>query len=67
MSEHPLPALAGHASAILATLTALAGYLPPLAAVVGLGWYCVLFWDRFVKPWAARRRARRVAERQQQP
>jgi hypothetical protein len=26
----------------------LLGWLPPLAAALGIAWYCVLFYDRFV-------------------
>lgn len=35
------------ASAIVA---AIIGWLPPIAAVLGIVWYCILIYDRFHKP-----------------
>ncbi len=37
---------AGAAGVILGTLV---GWLPPIAAILGIAWYAVLFYDRFVK------------------
>lgn len=34
------------ASVIIASL---AGWLPPIAALLGIVWYCVLLYDRFLR------------------
>ena len=34
-------------TSVVAISSAIAGWLPPIAAILGIGWYCVLFWDRF--------------------
>lgn len=48
MTSHPgTPALDIGAAGLV--ITSLLGYLPPLAAILGITWYCVLFYDRFFK------------------
>lgn len=34
--------------ALTLMLGSFAGYLPPIAAALGIIWYCVLLYDRFV-------------------
>lgn len=35
------------AASAVAILTSLVGWLPPIAAALGIAWYCVQFYDRF--------------------
>jgi hypothetical protein len=36
-------------AAIAGILGAIIGFLPPIGALLGVIWYCVLFYDRFWK------------------
>lgn len=50
-------------SAIVATF---AGFLPPLAGLLGIGWYCIQIWEsktvqKHVRVWKLKARARRLA------
>jgi TctA family transporter len=43
MSDHPVINM----GAIASVLGSLVGWLPPIAAALGIIWYCVLIYDRF--------------------
>lgn len=48
MTNHPgTPVIDVGAAGLV--ISSLLGYLPPLAALLGITWYGVLFYDRFFK------------------
>jgi hypothetical protein len=48
MTQNPVQTVVD-VSAASVVLASLAGWLPPIAAMFGILWYCVLLYDRFLK------------------
>lgn len=49
ITAHAAARVSADVTAAGAVLGTLAGFLPPLVALVGLAWYGVLFYDRFTR------------------
>ena len=45
--DHMVIRLLLEIASVFSIASAIAGWLPPLAAILGIGWYAVLFYDRF--------------------
>lgn len=53
----------GQGISIAAIVGSLAGWLPPLASLVGIIYYALLIWEsKTVQEWRARRKARKLAK-----
>jgi hypothetical protein len=64
MDDHVSTAvrITGDVSAAMAVVATILGFLPPLAAFVGMVWYCILIYEsKTVQAWFARRREKKLA------
>ena len=49
MSDHPVATAAMNLTAGATVIGSLIGWLPSIAALLGIIWYCILIYDRFFK------------------
>lgn len=47
--NHDLARTIGETTSLSVIVATFAGWLPSFVALLALGWYCVLFYDRFKK------------------